>query len=47
MMASSSDYEKLWDNYQNIVKTKNESIIDYFFRKVLLLTVMRPGVELK
>lgn len=29
MMASSSDYEKLWDNYQNIVKTKNVSIVDY------------------
>ncbi|MBP7359692.1 MAG: hypothetical protein KA955_10215 [Prevotella sp.] len=28
-MASSSDYQKLWDNYQTIVKTKNLSIVDY------------------
>ena len=29
IMASSSDYQKLWDNYQTIVKTKNLSIVDY------------------
>jgi hypothetical protein len=28
-MASSLDFEKLWNDYQNIVKTKNVSIVDY------------------
>ena len=28
-MASSKDFENIWANYQNILKTKNVSIVDY------------------
>ena len=28
-MASSLDYQKIWDSYQGIVKTKDISIVDY------------------
>ncbi|MCD7927157.1 MAG: hypothetical protein LUI85_21700 [Bacteroides sp.] len=28
-MASSTDFEKLWFNYQELVKTKQISIVDY------------------
>ena len=28
-MASSLDYQKIWDSYQGLVKTKDISIVDY------------------
>ena len=28
-MASSKDFEKIWENYQEFVKTKDVSIVDY------------------
>src|SRR5574344_1214744 len=29
IMASSLDYQKIWDSYQGLVKTKEISIVDY------------------
>ena len=28
-MASSKDFEKIWGNYQEVIKTKDVSIVDY------------------
>ena len=28
-MASSNDFEKIWECYQDVVKTKDISIVDY------------------
>lgn len=28
-MASSKDFEKIWETYQEVVKTRNISIVDY------------------
>ena len=28
-MASSKDFEKIWESYQEVVKTKDISIVDY------------------
>lgn len=28
-MASSKDYEKIWESYQDVVKIKDVSIVDY------------------
>ena len=28
-MASSKDYEKIWESYQEVIKTKDVSIVDY------------------
>ena len=28
-MASSKDFEKIWESYQEVVKTKDVSIVDY------------------
>ena len=28
-MASSNDFEKIWESYQEVVKTKDISIVDY------------------
>ena len=28
-MASSNDFEKIWESYQDVVKTKDISIVDY------------------
>lgn len=28
-MASSKDYEKIWESYQDVVKSKDVSIVDY------------------
>lgn len=28
-MASSKDFEKIWETYQEVVKTRNVSIVDY------------------
>ena len=29
VMASSKDFERIWENYQEVVKTKDVSIVDY------------------
>ncbi len=28
-MASSNDFEKIWESYQEVIKTKDISIVDY------------------
>ena len=35
-MASSKDFEKIWENYQEVVKTKDVSIVDYCQRRSTL-----------
>ncbi len=35
-MASSKDFEKLWESYQEVVKTKDVSIVDYCQRRSTL-----------
>ena len=35
-MASSKDHEKIWENYQEVVKTKDVSIVDYCQRRSTL-----------
>ena len=32
-MASSKDFEKIWESYQEVVKTKDVSIVDYCQRR--------------
>ena len=36
-MASSKDFEKIWESYQEVVKTKDISIVDYCLIRVRLL----------
>ena len=35
-MASSNDFEKIWESYQEVVKTKDISIVDYCQRRSTL-----------
>ena len=35
-MASSKDFEKIWESYQEVVKTKEISIVDYCQRRSTL-----------
>ena len=38
-MASSNDFEKIWESYQEVVKTKDISIVDYCLRRFLARAV--------
>ena len=38
-MASSNDFEKIWESYQEVVKTKDISIVDYCQRRVSVRTL--------
>lgn len=38
-MASSKDFEKIWESYQEVVKTKDFSIVDYCQRNQLKLLI--------
>ena len=35
-MASSKDFEKIWESYQEVVKTKDVSIVDYCQRNGII-----------
>lgn len=40
-MASSNDFEKIWESYQEVIKTKDISIVDYCLRRFLVRAVLR------
>lgn len=35
-MASSKDFEKIWESYQDVVKTRSVSIVDFCQRNVFI-----------
>ena len=42
-MASSKDFEKIWESYQEVVKAKDVSIVDYCQRNRILNLMAKRG----
>ncbi len=42
-MASSNDFEKIWESYQEVIKIKDVSIVDYCQRRSALGRLFEPS----